>query len=152
MVARPDRGHEPVSYATIHGLRFRRVTIARDGYARTKMSGVCDALICTRCTAVLADSSQAARHVCMPRYWQAGLTFDEIETVPMPHAARQRVAISNASRHADLWPHGVRLLKPRETASLHERYETLSVLLAELAAMESAASARRAKSRTRAHE
>lgn len=125
----------------IRGLRFRCVTIVNNEYtlntrhsARTK--NLRDALICCRCTAVVADEAQAERHLCLPFYYLAGVSCGDVESIPIPDKPRQRVAIAHHLHHTNIWPHGAKLLSPRKKAPLSERYETLSVLFAELAVME----------------
>lgn len=125
----------------IRGLRFRRVTIVNNECTiekrpSSRAKSLCDALICCRCTAVVADEGQAERHLCLSRYYLAGVSFADIESTPLPHAPRQRVAIAHHLHHTDIWPHGAKLLSARKKMPLSERYETLAVLLAELAAME----------------
>ncbi len=127
-----------MSYMTIHGLRFRRVTLAHGGCYTANTASLCDALICCRCTAVVADAAQAERHLCLTRFYLTGLSFADVEEVPMPHEPRRRVAIAHHLHHADIWPHGAKILKAKGATPLSERYETLSVLFAELAAMERA--------------
>ena len=130
-----------MGHLTIRGLRFRRVTIVNnectiEKRSRSRAKSVHGALICCRCTAVVADEGQAERHLCLPRYYLAGVSFADIETIPLPHDPRQRVAVAHHLHHRDLWPYGVKLLLARKKAPLSERYETLSVLLAELAVLE----------------
>ena len=127
-----------MSYMTIHGLRFRRVTLAHGGASTARASRLCDAMICCRCTAVVADASQAERHLCLTRFFLTGLTAETLGNVTVPHEPRRRVAIAHHLHHADIWPHGAKILRPRDAAPISQRYETLSVLLAELADMERA--------------
>lgn len=128
---------------TIHGLRFRRVVVSNGVIAGTaRSSQLCDALICRRCTAVLADSGEAERHVCVTRFWMTGMTFADIENVETPDRMRERVRVANNAPMIDLWPHGAKLLPWRKAIPLSERYELLSVLFAELAKMERTAEAR----------
>jgi len=127
---------------TIHGLRFRRAVISGGTIAGTaRTSQLCDVLICRRCTAVLADSGEATRHVCVTRYWIAGMSFTDIENVETPDRMRERVRVANNAMMTDLWPHGAKLLPWRKAVPLSERYELLSVLFAELAKMERAVEA-----------
>jgi hypothetical protein len=141
---------------TIHGLRFRRVMISNGAVAgRAQNSQPCDALICQRCTAVLADSGEAERHVCVTRYWMAGMSFADIESVETPDRMRERVRVANNAMMIDLWPHGAKLLPWRKAVPLSERYELLSVLFAELAKMERAAEAlprRQGRTKWRKHD
>ncbi len=139
-----------MSYATISGLRFRRVVLSGDFVGGSaKPSQVCDALICRRCTAVLADADMAERHVCVTRFWLSGMSFADVESVAMPDRMRERVRVANHATMTDLWPHGGKLLRARHAIPLHERYELLSVLFAELAKMECEAAARRENRRGR---
>lgn len=129
-----------MSDTTIHGLRFRRVLISPDhGLVVGDANGmrVCDALICRRCTSVLADGGEAERHVCVTRYWMAGFSFADYGTAnELPDRPRERVGVANNANMGDLWPHRWSLIQRRRAAPLAERYELLSVLFAELAKME----------------
>jgi hypothetical protein len=130
-----------MSTTTINGLRFRRVALVsgknnREIFCTAKSKQVCAALICRRCTAVLVDSEQAARHVCVPFDWLRGVLSADVESMPLPQKARERVRVVNGVHMTNLWPHGMKVPKPHDLAPLDERYETLSVLVAELAKME----------------
>lgn len=130
---------------TIRGLRFRRVLLNEaGGYVScdARISEVCDAMVCRRCTAVLRDDGEAERHVCVTRYWQAGFSFGDIDRIDAPDRMRERVQVANGANLADLWPHQSKLVPRRKLVSLAERYELLSVLFAELAKMERGAEAR----------
>lgn len=78
-----------------------------------KPSQTCDALICCRCTSVLADSGMAERHVCVTRFWMAGMSFADVEEVEVPDRMRERVRAANHATMTDLWPHGAKLLRAR---------------------------------------
>lgn len=130
-----------MSDTVIHGLRFRRVLLTDGSFQRNaEHMQVCDAMICTRCTAVVRDHGEAERHVCVTRFWMSGISLDHA-SVPeiLPDRMRERVSVANHAVMADLWPHGKKLLSQRKGAPLAERYELLSVLFAELAKMEHAA-------------
>lgn len=130
-----------MSDTTIHGLRFRCVTISNGAVAGAATTyQTCDALICKRCTAVLADEGEAERHVCVTRFWMAGMSIAEAEAAEAPDRIRERVRAANNAIMTDLWPHGAKLIAARKAIPLDERYELLSVLFAELAKMERAPS------------
>lgn len=152
-----------MSYSTISGLRFRRVVMSGDFVGGSaKSSQICDALICCRCTSVLADSGMAERHVCVTRFWMAGMSFADVEgdssrpgqdsPISTPDRMRERVRAANHATMTDLWPHGAKLLRARQAIPLSERYELLSVLFAELAKMEREAAARRVNSDQKSRE
>lgn len=129
-----------MSCTIIHGLRFRRVKLRYEARARAhvqceaKKDESCDALICLRCTAVLRDDAEAERHLCLSFYWLRGVALDD--HVDLPDRPRDRVSVANNARMANIWPHSAALRAPREAVPLSERYETVAVLLAELAALQ----------------
>ena len=129
-----------MSCTVIHGLRFRRVKLRYEARARAhvqceaKKDERCDALICLRCTAVLRDAPEAERHLCLSFYWLMGVTLDE--HADLPDRPRERVSVANNARMANIWPHNSALCTSREAVALSTRYEMVSVLLAELAALQ----------------
>lgn len=124
----------------IHGLRFRRVKLRYEALAcahvqcEAKKDESCDALICLRCTAVLRDATEAERHLCLSFYWLMGAALDDF--VDLPDRPRDRVSVANNARMANVWPHNAAICTPREAVPLSERYETVSVLLAELSVLQ----------------
>lgn len=139
-----------MSDTTIQGLRFRRVTLSNGAVAsEVKARQRCDALICRRCTAVLRDDGEAARHVCVTFYWMSGLSLADVETVETPDRIRARASVANNAMLANLWPHGAKLIAKRDAAPLFERYELLATLFAELAKMERGAQGYRTSGRRR---
>lgn len=126
------------------GLRFRRVILAyawdrKQAYVSdAAKSQLCDAMICCRCTAVVSDNGEAERHVCLSRFFMAGEAGD-VDYVPSgeyPIDPRARVRAANHAPLADLWPHEAKPHDPRRAPPLSERYEAMSLLLAEFSKME----------------
>lgn len=149
------RGEASMSDTTIHGLRFRRVTLVYpspgEAYVgrEVRASEACDAMVCRRCTTVVRDHGEAERHICMSSYWLMGVSFDELPA-EQPDRPRERLRVVNHMPRANLWPHIKAPFDPRNAEPLSERYETLSVLLAELAKMQREIESRqRAKPRRR---
>jgi len=129
-----------MSTITLNGLRFRRVAIVseplRQVFRDVKRTQPCDAMICRRCTSVVTTNEMAERHVCMPANWMCGADIEDLGAIAQPDRPRERVRTANAAHVLELWPHGMRVPRPRSAAPLVERYETLSVLFGELVDVE----------------